>query len=109
MQTQFKNGHDQTEIESDLDGEEFEQSGPAYTLDDIAQDDDDLSIIGDNVLNHVEVRRARAQEWFQCHPTWRLSTRAVIDKRGTQEVCYLLHKRLMPWSESLEQDSVPVL
>ena len=26
-----------------------------------------------------------------------------------REIYYLLHKRLMPWSESLEQDSVPVL
>jgi hypothetical protein len=88
---------------------EPQKPSATFTLDDLAQEEDDLTITGDNVLNHVEVRRPGGQEWFQCHPTWKLSTRAVIDKRGTREVYYLLHKRLMPWSESLEQDSVPVL
>lgn len=85
------------------------QPSAAFTLDDIAQEEDDLAITADSVLNHVEVRTPHPQEWFQCHPTWKLSTRAVRDKRGTREVYYLLHKRLMPWSESLEQDSFAVL
>lgn len=88
---------------------EPQQPSAAFTLDDLAQEEDDLAITADSVLNHVEVRKPHQQEFFRCHPTWRLSTRAVIDKRGTKEVYYLLHKRLMPWSESLEQDSVPVL
>src|SRR5215475_6767321 len=106
----FINGHDCEGVEPDVDDtiSEPPQSNP-FSLDDVAQDDDDTIITGENVLNHVEVRRPHKQEWFQCHPQWKLNTRAVIDKRGTKEVVYLLHKRLMPWSESLEQDSVPVL
>jgi hypothetical protein len=111
MEEKYTNGHDQVDIEPDpvSEGELPEKSGPIFTLDDLATEDDDLTIVGDDVLKLVEVRRPHPQEWFQCHPTWKLSTRAVIDKRGTREVCYLLHKRLMPCSESLEQDSVPVL
>jgi hypothetical protein len=104
----FSNGHDK-EIEPDLISEEVKQPTLGYTLDDLATEDDDIEILGDNVLNHIEVRRPHAQEWFRSHPTWKISTRAVIDKRGTKETVYLVHKCLMPYSESLKQDSYPVL
>ena len=99
----YTNGHDQEDIEPDSVpvGKDLRQSSPTYTIDDLAQEDDDLTITGDGVLNHVEVRAAASPRVVQVHPSWKLSTRAMIDKRGTREVYYLLHKRLMPWSESL--------
>ena len=111
METKFTNGHDRENIEPDnpVSEPQIQKSVPTFTLDDLATEEDDLTIIGDDILKHVEVRKPRQQEFFRCHPTWKLSTRAVIDKRGAREVYYLLHKKLMPWSESLEQDSVPVL
>jgi hypothetical protein len=106
----FTNGEDRDDIVPDADGTVMDQEqDESFTLSDIATDEDDVVITGDNVLSRVEVRKPHQQEWFRVHPTWKLTTRAVIDKRGAQETCYLLHKRLMPWSESLEQDSVPVL
>src|SRR5215510_10326816 len=107
----YSSGHAREDIEPDLIPEEGKPKQPAlsYTLDDLATEDDDVEITGDNVLNHIEVRRPHQQEWFMAHPTWRISTRAVIDKRGTKETVYLVHKCLMPYSETLKQDSVPVL
>jgi hypothetical protein len=103
----YSNEHDQSAIQPDLIAEDPPKEG--FDLNDIATEEDDTEITGENILAHVEVRRPHPQEWFQTHPTWAVSTRAVIDKRGTKETVYLLHKRLMPWSEALEQDSVPVL
>jgi hypothetical protein len=109
MENEKANGHDVEGIEPDSVEEKGSNQTPAYSLEDLASEEDDLSITGDNVLSHVIVRRPHKQEWFQCHPTWRLSTRAVIDSRNGADVVYLLNKKLMPWSKSLEQDSVPVL
>jgi hypothetical protein len=103
------NGHDTTdEIQPELISDDRQQS-ETFSLDDIATDADDIPITGDSVLDHVEVRKPYQQEWFQVHKSWSLSTRAVIIKIGAKETVYLLHKRLMPCSEALEQDSVPVL
>jgi hypothetical protein len=107
----FTNGEDRDGIEPDADGTALDprQDDETFTLADIATDNDDVIITGDGALNRIEVRKPHPQEWFRVHPTWKLSTRAVIDKRGVKEIYYLLHKRLMPWSETLEQDSVPVV
>jgi hypothetical protein len=110
-QNKFANGHDRGDIEPDLISEEKpQQPVQAYfNLEEIATEEDDLSIAGENVLNHIEVRKPHQQEFFRVHPTWQLSTRAIIDKRGGRDVVHLLHKSLMPWSVTLEEDSVPIL
>jgi len=107
---QFTNGQDRSDIEPDPIESEVLQTPPGtFNLDDLAQDEDDIQIVGDNILNHVEVRKPGQQEWFMAHPSWGLNTRAVITKSGTKEVVHLIHKCLMPPVETLEQDSVPVL
>ena len=85
------------------------ESSANFSLDDIYQENDDLDITGDNVLTHIEVRKPQAQEWFMAHTTWYLKdTRAVILKSGTKTTVHLIHKKLTPLSESLEQDSKSV-
>lgn len=104
----FSNGHDKEEIEPDP----VSQQKPVqayFDFNEIAAEEDDLHIIGDNVLSHVEVRKPGQQEFFMVHPAWQFSTRVIIDRRSGREVVHLLSRSLMPWSKSLEEDSVPVL
>ena len=101
--------HEIPAMEPELISEEEIGKG-GFTLSDLAREEDDADLTtGENPLDQIEVRSPGQQEWYRTHPEWSLSTRAVIDKRGTREVVYLMHKRLMPWSETLEQDSVPVM
>ena len=104
----FSNGHGKEDIEPDPISEQ-KPVQEYFDFSEIATEEDDTTITGDNVLAHIEVRKPGQQEFFQVHPTWQFSTRVIIDKRSGREVVHLLHKSLMPWSESLEQDSVPVL
>jgi hypothetical protein len=81
-----------------------------FTLDDLATEDDDFTIAGENPLKHTEVRKPGRQEWFMSHPSWQLSQRVVIVRgSGFKDVVHLIHKNLLPPSKSLEQDSVPAL
>lgn len=104
----FTNGHDKEETESDSVSEQ-KPIQSYFDFAEIAVEEDETTITGDNVLNHIEVRKPGQQEFFRVHPTWQFSTRVIIDRRSGREVVHLLHRSLMPWSESLEQDSVPVL
>jgi len=104
----FSNGHDKYEIESDpVSDQKPVQS--YFDFSEIAAEEDDIAVTGDNVLARVEVRKPGQQEFFRVHPAWQFSTRVIIDRRNGREVVHLLHRSLMPWSETLEQDSVPVL
>jgi hypothetical protein len=95
-------------LEPELITEEETRSS-VCTLDDLAREEDDADlVVGDNPLKQIEVRKPRQQEFFQTHPKWVLDTRAVIAKHGARDVVYLLHKKLMPWSETLLEDSKPV-
>ena len=104
----FSNGHGKEDIEPDPISEQ-KPVQEYFDFSEIATEEDDTTITADNVLAHIEVRKPGQQEFFQVHPDWQFSTRVIIDKRSGREVVHLLHKSLMPWSESLEQDSVPVL
>ena len=82
---------------------------PIFTMDDLATEDDDIPITGENPLKYTEVRKPGKQEWWMSHSLWQLSQRVVIEKSGFKEIVHLIHKNLLPPSKSLEQDSVPAL
>ena len=82
---------------------------PVFTMDDLATEDDDVPINGENPLKYTEVRKPGNQEWWRSRPSWQLSQRVVIVKSGFKDVVHLIHKNLLPPSKSLEQDSVPAL
>jgi hypothetical protein len=87
---------------------QLEKQNLPFTLDDLAEEDDDFIITADNILKNTKVRKPGSQEFFRTHPELQRSQRVVIIKNGFKEIVYLVHKNLLPPSKSLEQDSVVV-